>query len=75
MISPQPGFSPAEYPQLPPQAQQMPNGNMMGVMQDPIFMQQVVSANLVDSKFWLLDAFHATNAAAATIDVGTKWRI
>ncbi|CAJ0917737.1 unnamed protein product, partial [Mesorhabditis belari] len=37
MVSPQPGF-----PQMPPQVQQMPNGNMMGFMQDPNFMQQMM---------------------------------
>ncbi|CAJ0917652.1 unnamed protein product, partial [Mesorhabditis belari] len=42
MVSPQPGFPPAVTPQMPPQVQQMPNGNMMGFMQDPNFMQQMM---------------------------------
>ncbi|CAJ0951369.1 unnamed protein product, partial [Mesorhabditis belari] len=42
MVSPQPGFPPTETPQMPPQVQQMLNGNMMGFMQDPNFMQQMM---------------------------------
>ncbi|CAJ0951283.1 unnamed protein product, partial [Mesorhabditis belari] len=42
MVPPQRGFPPTETPQMPPQVQQMPNGNMMGFMQDPNFMQQMM---------------------------------